>query len=163
NSKLEADTILYDQNDQTIDARGNVRILRNGQLTTGTAFKFKVTSDEYLITKPDTELQGSQIVARKGYGSKDGLVFRSGTMSMPTPFFFSKNVNNGPISYREEVPQQKYHPEGYLPEHSSFRFRARKMVYERYKEADNLTVYGGRVEMGDFSIPIGKFVCTVGQ
>jgi lipopolysaccharide export system protein LptA len=163
-SKLTADTILYDQNDQTIDARGNVRILRNGQLTTGTAFKFKVTSDEYLITKPDTELQGSQIIARQGYGStKNGLVFRNGTMSMPAPFFFSKNVNNGPISYREGTMQQKYHAESYLPEHPSFRFKARKMVYERYKETDNLTVYGGRVEMGDFNIPLGKFVCTVGQ
>jgi hypothetical protein len=163
-SKLTADTILYDQNDQTIDARGNVRILRNGQLTTGTAFKFKVTSDEYLITKPDTELQGSQIIARTGYGStKNGLVFRNGTMGMPAPFFFSKNVNNGPISYREQLAQMRYRPEGYLPEHSSFKFKARKMVYERYKENENLTIYGGRVEVGQFSMPIGKFVCTVGQ
>ncbi|MBS1996310.1 MAG: hypothetical protein JSS86_08375, partial [Cyanobacteria bacterium SZAS LIN-2] len=35
NSKLEADTILYDQAKGMIDARGNVKILRNGQLTTG--------------------------------------------------------------------------------------------------------------------------------
>lgn len=163
NSKLQADTILYDQNEQTIDARGNVRILRNGQLTTGSAFKFKVTSDEYLITKPDTEIQGSQVIARKGYGTKEGLAFQKGTLSMPTPFAFAKNYNSGPISFREEAQYMKGHPDGYLPDHSSFRFKAKKMVYERYKEQGNLTVFGGRIEMGNFSFPIGKFVGTVGQ
>ena len=54
NSKLEADTILYDQTSQTIDARGNVKIVRDGQLTTGSSFKFNIDSDEYLITNPDT-------------------------------------------------------------------------------------------------------------
>ena len=63
--KLEADTILYNQNDQIMDCRGNVRIYRNGQLTTGSAFKFQITKDEYLITNPDTEINGSQIIARK--------------------------------------------------------------------------------------------------
>jgi hypothetical protein len=163
NSKLEADTILYDQNDQTIDARGNVRILRNGQLTTGSAFKFKVTSDEYLITKPDTEIQGAEVVARNGCGSKDGLNFQHGTISMPTPFFLFKNYNSGPLSYREDIMNQKYHPDGYLPQHPSFRFKAKKIVYERYKEYDNMTVFGGRLEFGSFSIPVGKFTCTVGQ
>jgi len=163
NSKLEADTILYDQNDQTMDARGNVRILRNGQLTTGSAFKFKVTSDEYLITKPDTELQGSQIIARHAHGSKEGLAFKEGTMSLPVPFFFTKNFNSGPLSYREDTQQMRVHPDGYLPDHPSFRFKAKKIVYERYKQDGNLTVFGGRIEMGDFSIPVGNFVSTVGQ
>jgi hypothetical protein len=163
NSKLEADSILYDQNDQTIDARGNVRILRNGQLTTGSAFKFKVTSDEYLITKPDTEITGSEIIARKGFGTKDGLNFQNGTISMPSPFFFVKNYNIGPLSYRESIMTQKSHPDGYLPQHPSFRFRAKRMVYERYKENDNVTIFGGRVEVGSFSIPVGKITATVGQ
>ena len=52
NSKLEADTILYDENNQTIDARGNVRIFRNGQLTTGSAFKFKVTTNHAAAGEP---------------------------------------------------------------------------------------------------------------
>src|SRR6185437_259627 len=63
-SKLQADTILYDQNNGTIDARGNVKILRSGQLTTGSSFKFHINSDEYLITDPDTELQGTTVIAR---------------------------------------------------------------------------------------------------
>ncbi|MBK7837455.1 MAG: hypothetical protein IPJ49_07190 [Candidatus Obscuribacter sp.] len=37
NSKLEADAILYDQNTQMIDARGNVKIVRDGNLTTGSS------------------------------------------------------------------------------------------------------------------------------
>jgi hypothetical protein len=162
-SKLEADMILYDQNSQMIDARGNVRILRGGQLSTGTSFKFNVTSDEYLITNPDTELQGTTVVARKGFGSKSGLSFRSGTMSMPTPFYLNKNAFWGPVSYGEIVGQKLAHPEAYVPPKQSFKFKAHKMVYERYKEQGNLTVFGGRMMFGEFGIPLPKFTASIGK
>ncbi len=163
NSKLEADSILYDQNSQMIDARGNVKILRHGTLTTGSSFKFKVTSDEYLITRPDTDIEGTEIVARKGIGTKTGLDFKDGTLSYQVPFYFAKNYNSGPMSFREEVAKRRGNPDAYLPSKQSFKFRAKKMVYERYKEEGNLTVFGGRMEFGDFSIPTGPFTCTVGQ
>lgn len=51
-SKLEADSIEYDDIKTTLEARGNVRIIRNNCLTTGGMFRFRVNSDEYLITKP---------------------------------------------------------------------------------------------------------------
>jgi hypothetical protein len=163
NSKLQADSILYDQNNQMIEARGNVSILRNGQLTTGSSFKFNVESDEYLITQPETTIDATQVVARKSIGTKSGLAFRDGTMSVPVPFFLAKNFYAGPMLYREDVMAQKAHPEAYLPEHASFKFKANKMVYERYKEQGNFTIFGGRIEIGDFSIPVGKFTCTVGK
>jgi hypothetical protein len=163
NSKLEADSILYDQNSQMIDARGNVRILRGGTLTTGSAFKFKVTSDEYLITNPDTSIQGSEIIARRAYGSKTGLGFKDGTISLPTPFYYRKYYNVGPMSYREESSEKFNHPDAFLPANGGhMRFKARKIVYERYKEDMNMTVFGGRMQYGAFSIPTGKFTMTVG-
>ncbi len=163
NSKLQADSILFDQSKQTIDARGNVSILRDGQITNGSAFKFDVNSDEYLITKPETQIEKTQIVARKSIGSKDGIAFKEGSMDMPVPFFLAKNLANAPLGYREEIMEQKRHPEAYIPDHPSFKFKARKMVYERYKETGNLTIMGGRMDFGTFSIPVGKLVCTVGQ
>ncbi len=163
NSKLQADSILYDQNSQMIDARGNVSILRNGQLTTGSAFKFNVTSDEYLITQPETMVDNTQVIARKSIGTKGGLAFHDGTMDIPVPFVMAKNIASGPGSYREDVMNQMKHPQAYLPEHSTFKFKAKKMVYERYKEQGNFTIFGGRVEIGNFSIPVGKFVATVGK
>lgn len=163
NSKLEADMILYDQNNQTIDARGNVRILRNGQLSTGSSFKFKVTSDEYLITNPDTEVQGSTVIARKGVGTRSGLAFQKGVLSMPEPFYLSKNALFGPVSYSEIAQQKLVHPEAYVPPKQSFKFKARKMVYERYKDMGNFTIFGGRMMFGDFGIPLPKFTATVGQ
>jgi hypothetical protein len=162
-SKLEADSILYDQNKQVIDARGNVRILRGGQLTTGSAFKFKVTSDEYLITNPDTSIQGSEVIARRAYGSKNGLAFKDGTISLPTPFYYRKYYNVGPMQYREESNAKTSHPDEFLPSNPHMRFKARKIVYERYKEDMNMTVFGGRIQYGAFSVPTGKFTMTVGQ
>lgn len=163
NSKLEADMILYDQNTEQIDARGNVRIFRDGQLTTGSAFKFKVTSDEYLITNPDTEVQGTTVVARKGYGTAQGLSFKDGTMQMDKPIYITSNIGFAPVNYQEVIGEKRAHPESFLPENQSFKFSARKMVYERYKEQGNLTVFGGRLMFGKLGIPLGKFTATVGQ
>ncbi len=163
NSKLEADMILYDQNTNIVDARGHVKILRNGQLTLGSAFKFKVDSDEYLITEPDTELNGTQVIARGAYGTKNGLIFRNGTLETPKPFHIGKNMMFGPISAATDIADKLSHPDAYLPEKGSFVFKARKMTYEKYKESGNLTVLGGRMVFNNFTIPIPKFVATTGQ
>lgn len=163
NSKLEADMILYDQNTDMIDARGNVRIFRNGQLTTGSAFKFKVTSDEYMLTDPDTELQGTQVTARNAFGTKQGLAFKEGQLTMAQPFYFGKNQFNGPIGYIQEMQEKRAHPDAFLPEKQSFKFTARKMVYERHKERGNLTIFGGRMMFGKLGVPMPKFTATVGK
>ncbi|MBK7747014.1 MAG: LPS-assembly protein LptD [Candidatus Obscuribacter sp.] len=163
NSKLEADAILYDQNTQMIDARGNVKIVRDGNLTTGSSFKFNVTSDEYLITKPDTEVKGTEIIARSAYGKgTQGLTFKNGTMTMPKAFHIGRNVAFGPLTQQQELMDRTAHPEVFLPEKPSFTFKARKMVYERYKESGNLTVFGGKLAFGRFNVPLPKFVATVG-
>ncbi|MBP6746505.1 LPS-assembly protein LptD [bacterium] len=163
NSKLEADMILYDQNSQTIDARGHVKILRTGQVTTGSAFKFKVNSDEYLITSPDTELNGTQVIARGAYGTNRGMIFKNGTLDNPTPFHLGKNMLYGPQSSVTDIMDKIQHPDAYLTDKPSFVFKARKMIYEKYKESGNLTVLGGRLQFARFSVPVPKFVATVGQ
>lgn len=163
NSRLEADMILYDQNSQTIDARGAVKIIRDGMLSTGSSFKFKVTSDEYMITNPDTEIQGTTVVARKAMGNKEGLVFKQGTLNLPEPVVIAKGGWFGPLSAAETSAEKIAHPDAYMPAKPSFRFKARKMVYERYKESGNLTVFGGKMQVGNFDIPLGKFTATVGK
>ncbi len=163
NSKLEADMILYDQNSQTIDARGHVKILRTGQVTTGSAFKFKVNSDEYLITSPDTELNGTQVIARGAYGTNRAMIFKNGTLDNPTPFHLGKNMLFGPQSSVTDIADKVMHPDAYLTDKPSFVFKARKMIYEKYKESGNLTVLGGRLQFANFSVPVPKFVATVGQ
>ncbi|MDP3507064.1 MAG: hypothetical protein Q8T09_03665 [Candidatus Melainabacteria bacterium] len=163
NSKLEADMILYDQNSQTIDARGHVKILRTGQVTTGSAFKFKVNSDEYLITSPDTELNGTQVIARGAYGTNRGMIFKNGTLENPTPFHLGKNMLFGPQSSVTDIIDKLQHPDAYMTDKPSFVFKARKMIYEKYKESGNLTVLGGRLQFARFSVPVPKFVATVGQ
>jgi len=164
NSKLEADMILYDQAHEEIDARGNVRITRDGQVTTGSAFKFKVNKDEYLITNPDTEINGATIIARKGYGTDEGIAFRKGTLSLPEPIYMQRNTLIGPIGYAAEVQQKMAHPDAYVPTKPSFKFTARKMVYEKYKtEGGNLTVFGGRMQMGSFGVPVPKFTANISK
>lgn len=162
-SKLEADNILYDQNTQMIDARGNVKIIRAGQLTTGSSFKFNVTSDEYLITNPDTEVKGTQVVARKAFGTDEGMAFKNGQMTLPKPFHLGKNVMFGTLSAGQDIADRVNHPDVFLAGKPSYTFKARKMVYERYKDSGNLTVFGGKVSFGKFNIPLPKFVASVGS
>jgi len=164
-SKLEADMILYDQNTDMIDARGNVRIYRDGQVTTGSAFKFDVNKEEYLITSPDTAINGTTIVAKRMLGANDGLRFSKGNMTMSKPFYYARQQNIvGMPGVFDDMWKIKAHPEAYLPAKPSFKFKADKMVYEKYKEEGNLTVFGGRMMFGKkdkFGIPLGKFTATV--
>ena len=161
-ARLEADMILYDQASETLDARGNVKIMRQGEMSTGSAFKFKVSSDEYLITNPDTEVQGTQVVARTGYGTKDGMRFKEGTMSLPEPVHIARNAYYGTMSTSADAMYKDLHPDAYMPNKPNFTFKARKMVYEKYKESGNLTVFGGKLQFGKFAVPLGKFNATVG-
>lgn len=161
NSKLEADMILYDQKNETIDARGHVTIIRDGEVTTGKSFKFKVGKDEYLITSPDTEINGATIIARTGEGSNEGLAFKTGTLKLPEPVYFGKNPFFGPISHWESAMQHRQNPAAYLPSKQVVKFKARKMVYEKYKEEGNLTVFGGKMMIGKFGIPTGKMIATI--
>lgn len=165
NSKLEADMILYDQNDETIDARGHVTILRDGQVTTGKSFKFKVGSDEYLITQPDTEINGATIIARTGHGANGGVNFKKGNIQFPKPFVFQKNQYFGPVGHFVELARKKAHPEAYMPSKPSYKFTARKMVYEKYKDEDTgqLTVFGGRMMFGKFGIPLPKLKASISK
>lgn len=162
-ARLEADMILYDQATEMLDARGNVKIVRSGQVSTGSSFKFKVSSDEYLITSPDTEVQGTQVVARTGFGAKDGIRFREGTMELAEPVHMGRNTFYGTLNSSNESAYKTMHPDAYIPEKPSFVFKARKMVYEKYKEQGNLTVFGGKLQFGKFGIPLGKFTATVGK
>ncbi len=162
-ARLEADMILYDQKSETLDARGNVKIIRQGEVSTGSSFKFKVSSDEYLITNPDTEVQGTQVIARTGYGTKAGMRFREGTMSLPEPVHIARNAFYGTLSTSQDAFYKDMHPDAYMPAKPNFTFTARKMVYEKYKDAGNLTVFGGKLRFGKFGVPIGKMTATVGK
>ena len=162
-ARLEADMILYDQKSEMLDARGNVKIIRQGEVSTGSSFKFKVSSDEYLITSPDTEVQGTQVIARTGYGTKDGMRFREGTLALPDPIHVSRNSYYGTASSAADGFYKDIHPDAYMPEKPNFTFSAKKMVYEKYKESGNLTVFGGKLKFGKFAVPIGKMTATVGK
>ncbi len=162
-ARLEADMILYDQSTEMLDARGNVKIVRQGQVSTGSSFKFKTSSSEYLITSPDTELNGTQVIARTGFGTNDGLRFREGTMTLSEPIRVSRNSYNGTLTSLQDSYNQALHPDAYMPDKPSFVFKARKMVYEKYNENGNLTVFGGKLMFGKFGVPLGKFVATVGK
>lgn len=48
---VEADAIRYNHLEGMMDLRGHVKIARKGQVTTGGAFRFRVNSPEYMITR----------------------------------------------------------------------------------------------------------------
>ena len=162
-AKLEADMILYDQATEMLDARGNVKITRQGQVSTGSSFKFKVSSGEYLITSPDTGINSTEVIARTGFGSKAGMRFREGTMQLANPVHIARNSFNGTLNSSYESYQKTVHPDVYNIDKPSFIFKARKMTYEKYKESANFTVFGGRLMFDKFGVPLGKFTATVGQ
>jgi hypothetical protein len=156
NSKLEADSIVYNQSTQVMDARGNVKIYRNGDLSTGSSFKFNAASGDYLVTDATTGVNGTTVTARKALGFNSGIHFKDGNLEMNSPVYMYRSTAFAPKSYGEMISDKNSHPDAYLPSKPSFKFRANRMVYEKYKTEGNLTVFGGRIETGNFSVPIGK-------
>jgi hypothetical protein len=163
NSKLEADSIVYNQSTQVMDARGNVKIYRNGDLSTGSSFKFNAASGDYLVTDATTGVNGTTVTARKALGMNGGIHFKDGSLEMNSPVYMYRSTAFAPKSYGEMISDKNSHPDAYLPSKPSFRFRANRMVYEKYKTEGNLTVFGGRIETGNFSVPIGKMVMNIGN
>jgi len=76
NSSMEADTIIYDKEKETIEGVGNFKITRNGMLSTGASCKFKAASPEYLITRNDCQIGEVRILSRTVTGSDKYLRFR---------------------------------------------------------------------------------------
>ena len=64
NAVLFADDLVYDSATGMIDASGHVAMMRNSQKTTRGKFKFKIASDDYLITQSDVAIGKPTIAAR---------------------------------------------------------------------------------------------------
>jgi lipopolysaccharide assembly outer membrane protein LptD (OstA) len=63
-AKVECDTIRYSDLNNIMDVRGNVKFIRNKSVTTGSTFRFKVGSDDYLVTEPSVRVVGPELVRR---------------------------------------------------------------------------------------------------
>src|ERR1700722_11089216 len=64
NAVLFADDLVYDSATGMIDAKGHVAMMRNSQKITRDRFKFKIASDDYLITQSDVAINKPIIAAR---------------------------------------------------------------------------------------------------
>lgn len=64
NSELTADEVMYDPATEILEARGHVRIIRKGMLTTGAEYRFKLASPEYLVTEDDVALAKPLLITR---------------------------------------------------------------------------------------------------
>ncbi len=65
-AELNADSVVYDKTAKILRTIGNVKITRQGQLTTGQRFDFKIASDEYLVTEPGVKLGEPLLTVRSG-------------------------------------------------------------------------------------------------
>ena len=169
NARLEADKIIYYGSAQEIEAIGSIKITREGSVTNGESFRFNVTSNKYLITEPETKLQGAIITARKIESSADSSVeYTKGEFQFDEPIrvaqgfgsrgqhphtFYSKSVARKAAKKPlwDDVPKEK-----------KYKVTAEKIVYESEKEIKNLTVYKPRVHFKNFSLPLSpKLVLTI--
>jgi hypothetical protein len=84
-ARLEADRASLDLEAAMLEARGNVKIWRNGQLTTGSSYKFKIQSDEYLITAKDGIINRLEVVTRTAGSAKESTVCRIDSLAYSLP------------------------------------------------------------------------------
>ena len=168
NANLEADKIIYYGSDQHIEAIGNIKITRDNIVTTGESFKFDVTSNKYLLTKPDTKVKGAIIKARiVGSLPDNKLEYETGRLTLDEPNriaqgFGARRHPHTFYSYRASKVAKAKPSWGDLPKVPKYRITAEKLVYDSTKTLDNLTIYGARIHFRTFSLPaVPKFTTTV--
>ena len=167
-AKLEADKIIYYGGDQNIEAIGNIKITRQGVITIGNSFKFDVTSDKYLLTKPYTKLQGAEIKARNLTSlSKNELEYEHGRLKLDEPLriaqgFGARRHPRTFYSFKASRAAKAKPSWDDVPQNPRYRVTAEKIIYDSTKTLKNLTVYGARVHFRNFSMPaIPKYTTTV--
>lgn len=168
NAKLEADKIIYYGADQHIEAIGNIKITRDRVVTVGESFKFDVTSNKYLLTRPETKVQGAVIKSRTVTSLPDGQIdYGKGRLKLDEPVriaqgFGARQHPRTFYSYKASRAAKVQPTWDDVSKQQKYRVTAEKIVYDNGKKINNLTVYGGRVFFKTFSIPLlPKFTTTV--
>lgn len=160
NATLEADEITYYGATQEVIAKGNIKITRDGIVTDGESFKFDVTSNKYLVTKPNTIVNGALIKARVANslnGSND-IEYRTGTIKLDEPVRIAQGFGarrNPPSFYSRRKSRASKAKASWedVSKETRYRVTAEKIVYDGTKKLNNLTIYGGKLHFKNFSLP----------
>lgn len=169
NATLEADEITYYGATQEVIAKGNIKITRDGIITDGESFKFDVTSNKYLVTKPNTTVNGALIKARtaQSLNGNNDIEYRTGTIKLDEPVRIAQGFGarrNPPSFYsRRKSRASKTKPSWEdVSKEERYKVTAEKIVYDGTKKLNNLTIYGGKLHFKNFSLPAyPKFRTTV--
>lgn len=168
NARLEAEEIIYYGSDQHLEAKGNIKIIRDNITTTGESFKFDVTSNKYLLTKPESILKGAIIKARNVSSlPEDKLEYEHGRLKLEEPVriaqgFGARQHPRTFYSFKASRAAKEKPTWDDISNQQKYRVTADKIVYDSTKEVNNLTVYGARVHFKNFSLPaVPRFTTTV--
>lgn len=167
-AKLEADKIIYYGSDQHVEAVGNIKITRGKVVTTGESFRFDVTANKYLLTRPQTVVKGAVIKARKlSSTSNDELEYKQGRLKIDEPIRIAQGfgVRKRPHTFYSKQASRRARAKPSwddLSKIQKYKVTAEKIIYDNDKTINNLTVYGARVHFKNFSLPaVPKFTTTI--
>lgn len=165
---LEADKIIYYGSDQHIEASGDIKIIRQNVVTTGESFKFDVTSNKYLLTKPKTIIQGAIVRARNLGGLSGGEIeYEHGRFRLDNPVRiaqgFGSRIHPRTFYSGRAARASRMQPSwDDVSKIKRYKVTANKIVYDQSKKVDNVTLYGAQVHFSNFSLPVlPKLTVTV--
>ncbi len=168
NARLEADEIIYYGTDQLVEAKGNVKVIRDNIVTEGESFKFDVTSNKYLLTNPQTQVKGALIKARTVSSLPDNKIeYEHGRLNLDAPIRIAQGYGarvHPHTFYSLQTSRVARKKPSWDDVSSKLKYRvtAQKIIYNNDKAVNNLTVYGARVHFENFSLPaIPRFTTTV--
>lgn len=167
NATLEADEIIYYGANEEVEAKGNIKITRDGTVTTGESFKFDVTSNKYLLTNPNTTVMGAVIKARLANSdSENNIEYKRGTLKLDEPIRIAQGFGarrNPPSFYsRRKARASKSKPSWEdVSKSDRYRVSAEKILFDNTKKINNLTILGAKLHFKNFSLPAyPKFTTT---
>ena len=91
---VKCDIITFDRINNTIKAEGNVKIIKNGKVTTGDYIFVDMNEENALIENPITRMTNIEIKSEKGYVYGDRIVQEKGSIVVKDDF---------PINFRSGI------------------------------------------------------------
>jgi hypothetical protein len=150
-SKLKADKIIFNQDDQTILAIGHVRILKNNMVVTGDYTKIEMTKNSALISHPVTNVDVLNIKAKTANVYSDKIEALKGSASVSKYFEMplSTNKNAGEFDTNRMF---KYAKEKKAGKKSSYKIVSKEMTVigkddRKIIQIRNATVYAGKFKI----------------
>ena len=154
NAKLQADKIIYNQENQIVTAEGNVKLLKNGKLILGDYAKINMNTESALIDKPNTYVDEVKVNAKTANVYSNRIDAFKGQAVLNNEAFRITLSSGSNISGAGGPHIISKAPESLTPnlKSNSYKIISKELIVKSYPNKNVIAIKNANVMMGKISV-----------